>query len=139
MKIIRAILLAAAVAAWVTVPSSLPMAPETTHAQQQAKYFQKLLDGSSALNAAGTIMLGAQTREHTIYVEWSAGVTAGVVTIETAPSNDYAGTWATMQTVSWVSASRVDRFIFTGAFGAVRTRVSTAITNGTVTSYIAAN
>lgn len=140
MKTIRTLLIALVIAAaTVVIPSSLPMAPETAHAQTRAKYFQKLLDGSSALNAAEPIMLGAQTAEHTIYVEWSAGVTAGVVTIETAPSNDYAGTWATMQTVSWVSASRVDRFSFTGAFGAVRTRVSTAITNGTVTTYIAAN
>lgn len=138
MKSIRALLIAAVLAALVVVPSSLPMAPETAHAQQ-ARRFQKLLDAASTINTAAPIMLGAQTREHTIYVEWSAGVTAGVVTIETAPSNDYAGTWATMQTVSWVSASRVDRFSFTGAFGAVRTRVSTAITNGTVTTYIAAN
>jgi hypothetical protein len=140
MKTIRTLLIALVIAAaTVVIPSSLPMAPETAHAQTRAKYFQTLLNAVATDEAAVAIMLGAQTAEHTIYVTWSAGVTAGVVEIETAPSSDYAGTWAAMQTVNWVSESRVDRFSFTGAFGAVRTRISTAIANGTVTTLIAAN
>lgn len=105
----------------------------------RAKYFQKLLDGIAADEASEAITLGAQTKEHTVYIEWGAGVTGGVVEVETAAHRDYAGVWASLSTVNWSAASKVDRFSFTGAFGAVRTRISTAIANGTVTTYIAAN
>lgn len=103
------------------------------------RIYEQLLNGVSALNAAGSCFLGGQTREHTVYIEWSAGVASGGVTVETASHKDYAGTWAPLQVVAFSAASKSDRFSFTGAFGAVRVRVSTVLAGGTVSSTIVAN
>lgn len=71
---------------------------------------------------------------YVIAVEWSAGVDAGVITIEEASATDYSGTWSQVTTVAWVAASSTE-FVHIGpaALAAVRARISTTVTNGTVT------
>ena len=69
-----------------------------------------------------------------VYIEWGAGTSAGVIQIEEAFVSTYAGTWAQLQVVSWAAASVTDAIHLTGVYGAVRTRISTAIVGGTVTT-----
>lgn len=92
-------------------------------------------------NAAATIGSGmmSRCRETAIYIEWSAAVTAGAVVVESAFNEAYAGTWANLATVNWVSATRVDIVQITGVHGALRTRVSTTITGGTVNTWVVCN
>lgn len=91
-----------------------------------------LASAKSASGDGGSISWNSDWREVGIYVEWSAGVTAGVVTIEVASSQDYVGTWASLATINWVAASKVDIVNITGVFGAIRARISTAIVGGTI-------
>jgi hypothetical protein len=70
-----------------------------------------------------------------VYVEWSSGVSAGVVTIEEAYSQNYSGTWSTIGTVTTAAASSTDVYHQTGAFRSLRVRISTAVSGGTVTVY----
>ena len=71
------------------------------------------------------------------YAEWSAGVTAGVVTLEHAAHEDYTGAWEAIGTMSF-SASATNSVKASGLNGSVRTRVSTAVVGGTVTIHMGA-
>ena len=72
-------------------------------------------------------------REHTFYIIGSAGVSAGAVQIETAMSDTYAGTWAPLGAAITVGNNTVQIVQVTGALDWVRARISSNITNGTVT------
>ncbi len=71
-----------------------------------------------------------------IYVTWSAGVTAGVVSFETASSTTYTGTWSSHATVTFSTADTEDTIQTEGVFRAVRTRITTNVTGGTVTTVL---
>lgn len=95
--------------------------------------FQKNLI-SAATTGSGTVT-PAETinrREHTFYIVGSSGVSAGAVQIETAPSAEYAGTWAPLGNAVTVVASTAAVVNVTGAFGAIRARISTTVADGTV-------
>ena len=103
---------------------------------------QTLLSGQSATTAASR-EIGAtfmnQCRETAVYVQWSAGTSAGVVTVESADQAGYSGTWAPLATVTWSAESSESLVQITGVMGAIRTRISTTITGGTVTTYLMCN
>jgi hypothetical protein len=81
---------------------------------------------------------GRITRELAFHVIWSAGVNAGQVKLETAFDTTYAGTWAPIATADFV-ASTVQVVQATGAYRAVRARISTTVTGGTVDVRLDAN
>ena len=68
-----------------------------------------------------------------LYVSWSAGCSAGVLVVETAASASYAGTWAPLATVTWSAASKTDIVQIIAPVEALRVRISTPISGGTVT------
>lgn len=80
-----------------------------------------------------------QCRETAFYVVWSSGTGAGVVVIETAHTSTFAGTWAPLATVSWSTANKQDVVQITGAHAAIRPRISTTVTGGTVDVYAICN
>jgi hypothetical protein len=84
--------------------------------------------GSGSISPADT----NNRREHAFYIIGSAGVAAGAVQIETAHDQAYAGTWAPLGSAVTVTASTQAIVQVTGALLAVRARVSTTITDGTV-------
>jgi len=105
-----------------------------------ARYIdQQLLNAVSALDTAGTVDLTGDPREVTIYVRFNASTTAGAVAVEEAYDASETGTWANIATVSWAAANRVHAVHIPGTSRAVRTRISTAITGGTVSAWIVAN
>lgn len=123
-------------AGWFVVgPVSQPV-----HAQRAAVLSQRLLTAQSALNTAQAVTGSVtQVRELRAYATFGAGTSAGVVTIEGAPVSDYSGTWASLGTLTWSAASKVETLRIEGAHLAVRARISTAIVGGTVTVDIVGN
>lgn len=96
---------------------------------------------SGAATGSATLDNGVMPgcRETAVYVSWGAGTNAGVVTIESAHSSTYAGTWAPQASVTWSAASKEDIIQITGIHGALRTRISTNVTGGTVDTYAVCN
>jgi hypothetical protein len=78
-------------------------------------------------------------RESAIYIQWSAGTGAGGVTVETAHDPNYTGTWAPLATVAWAAASKEDVVQVTGIHAALRARISTTVTGGTVSVFATCN
>ena len=101
-----------------------------------------LLVAQSATSATA-VPVGAaymsRCRETAVYIQWSAGTSAGVVTVESADNQNYAGTWASLGTKTWSAASSEDLVQITGIHGAIRTRISTTITGGTVSTFMLCN
>jgi hypothetical protein len=98
-----------------------------------------LLSGASALDAAKAYQLGGSQREVAVYILFGPGTTAGAVAVESASDPTFAGTWENLVTVAWVAADREHIVQLSGVLRAVRTRISTAIAGGTVTTRIVAN
>ena len=66
----------------------------------------------------------------------SAGVSAGVVTIEWARASGYTGTWAELDAITAGAATTQYGSSTDHISGFVRARISTAITGGTVTVHL---
>lgn len=102
-----------------------------------------MLNAASASNATGTSMgTGTMTRcrEVAIYIQWSSLTSSGGVQVETAHDVNYTGTWAPLgAAVAWSAASKEDVVQITGIHGAIRTRISTVIGGGTVSSWLVCN
>lgn len=97
-----------------------------------------LLNNQTAVSTVGAVTPLANAEQHAFTIDWGLGTSAGAVTIEAAPHKDYAGTWAVLMTVSWPAANQCDLARFTGAFKALRARISTGITTadkGVTVSY----
>ena len=96
-----------------------------------------LINGQSAANTVGLIPKAqvSNVRELAFYVHFGTGTSAGQVVVECAHSIDFTGTWANLATVNWAAANRVHNVAITGVHLAVRVRISTEITGGTVTVY----
>jgi hypothetical protein len=101
---------------------------------------------SLQLNAVATgtgtaVDLGGVMRSLRAYATFAADVSAGVVTIEEAPSTSYAGTWAPIGTLSFVNGGCATLAQAAGGVLAVRARITTTISGGaspTVTVVIVA-
>lgn len=111
------------------------------HAEEVTVTSQHLLTAATATTANAVVGPGfmPRCRETAVYVVWSAGVGAGAVTIESSFDPAYAGTWAPLQVVTQTGASRQDIVQITGAHAALRTRVSTTVTGGTVDTWLVCN
>lgn len=96
-----------------------------------------LLNAKSAADATGIAVIPEQYCglfvASTFYVTFAHGSAAGTVLIESAPSPDYAGTWVTEGTVAWAAEDKAHRVSINAIVGALRARISSAITSGSVT------
>jgi hypothetical protein len=88
---------------------------------------------SAAASGSGTAVYCGSAEHIAIFIEWSAGGSGGVLSIEEARTSSYAGTWSVLATITQAGASQTDVVHMTGAFKAVRARLSTGVTGGTVT------
>lgn len=99
------------------------------------KHHTRIMDAESTDETTSTVLgpaILSSVRDGCFYVTFSAGVTAGVVTLEGAPHDTYSGTWANLATVSWSAADRTHRVNYTGCHACLRARISTAVDGGTV-------
>lgn len=68
---------------------------------------------------------------HQVLLSVPAGVTAGVVQVETSQDDTYAGTWAPVGTTTTVpAASSAAAINFSGIYRFLRVRVTTTISGG---------
>jgi len=61
-------------------------------------------------------------------IQWGVGTTAGVVVVETAPNDAFAGTWFVLKTFTWATPNTIDVAREVGPFNAIRARVTTTVT-----------
>lgn len=110
-------------------------------ATEDSRVDKQLLNAQSGLNTAvvSTATDQLRCRESAVYIIWGAGTSAGAVTIETADNDAYAGVWAALSTVPWTAVSKEDVVQITGIHKSIRTRISTAIVGGTVSTWIVCN
>ena len=94
--------------------------------------FKRVLTDVTTGNATFGSAICCRAKEWCCYAEWGTGTTAGVITVESAPHDAYTGTWQSLGTLTWTAADRIDQLNFTGLHGALRFRVSTPVTGGTV-------
>lgn len=96
-----------------------------------------LINGKTAADTTGIGVMPesicGKFVEATFYVDFDATAAAGTVLIESAPSRNYTGTWVVEGTVNWSAASKAHRVSITALTGAMRARISSAVTSGTVT------
>lgn len=82
-----------------------------------------------------TEKLGLMTSTH--YANWSAGVTEGEVTIETADEPSYTGPWIALQALTFQgSAPKLDSVTIAGTYGAFRHRITIPVVGGSVTTKV---
>ncbi len=101
-----------------------------------------MLSAATTSGTTGTVIgpgFMPRCRESAVYVQWSAGVNAGAVVLESAHDPNYTGTWAPLVTVTQTGTSREDIIQVTGIHAAVRTRVGTGVTGGTVSTWMTCN
>jgi len=79
---------------------------------------------------------------HAFIVKTSVGVSAGVITFETAHVPEYTGVWSPVSASSIITVTVADSetiVFFNGLLTAIRARISTVITGGTISAkYIGA-
>ncbi len=94
-----------------------------------------LIDAQTALATVGVFpeSICGKSVETTIYVAFDDDASAGQVVIESGPFRNYAGTWVNEGTVDFVTAGKAHRVSLTLLTGVIRARISTAISDGTVT------
>jgi hypothetical protein len=109
------------------------------HATEDRRTEQMLLNSVSTGSASAGNQFMTQCRESAVYIIWGAGTSAGAVTIESSYLDTYAGTWAPITTVAWSAASKQDMVQLTGVQMNLRTRVSTTIVGGTVSTWLVCN
>lgn len=99
---------------------------------ERAVVHKKLIENKIAADVAGTIgpAFLSRVRELSFYVVFGTGTASGVITIEAAPHEAYAGTWASLQTVTWSAADKAHHVAITGVHLALRARISTVIGGG---------
>ena len=93
-----------------------------------------LLTAETALDTAGAFpaSLHGQYIEATIYVGFDADSLAGAVVVETCHDPRFTGTWANIATVTWATADTMHYVSVTGIYRALRVRISSDVTSGTV-------
>jgi hypothetical protein len=124
--------------ALIAIMSALVM---RSHATEELSTNLPLLVAQSAATTAVVApqLNNYRCRSFAIYTTWSAGTTAGVVTVETADSDSFAGTWASLGTVNWVAANSQAITNLNGIYMSIRTRISTAVVGGTVSTRLVCN
>jgi len=100
---------------------------------QQAAIVVTTLCSAITTGTCGTIHGPLNGKNVTIYLETSAGVSAGTVVIEEASSDAFAGTWSSIQSFGTTTANASTGIHIPGLFGAARVRISSNIVGGTLT------
>lgn len=90
----------------------------------------KLQSGATATGNGNVHDLKGESAELNFYIVPTGTISGGAVILETAESATYSGTWSALaDAITLVDGTTIHRS-FTGAFQAVRARVSTEVTGG---------
>lgn len=93
------------------------------------------LQDAATTGNGSVVAVAPNARQHKVTITGSAGVGAGKIQIESAPTYDYAGTWNPIAggPITVVVSATIE-VNFDGIYQFIRTRVSTDVTGGTVTT-----
>lgn len=98
------------------------------------------MDAKSALNAVNEVRLSAvelaNCQELTYYIVFSAGVTAGAVQCEESHDDTFTGAWAPNGSPAGFASNTVKTVKVAGVSQAQQVRISTGITDGTVSVWV---
>lgn len=115
---------------------------QTLRGREVVAIQQPLLVAQTALNTSSVLPAGRfrECREATVYVGWSTGTTSGAVAIETAVDETYVGTWAPLATVTYTAGAPKQEIVqLTGTLWGFRTRISTVLAGGNVSTWLVCN
>jgi PKD repeat protein len=102
-------------------------------AAQSPKPTSKVIQ-TAASTGNGSVYSSAGRYEHlTIVIDFSAGGSGGVLSIEEAATSAYAGTWSVVTTVTQTAASAQTAVHVDGVFTNLRARFTSNISGGTAT------
>lgn len=93
--------------------------------------FKGAKEGASATLSADAT---ANYAHRTFYVEWGEGVQAGEVTFESS-RQEFTGKWAREGVIICAQGHSAQRITLTGAYLAIRMRISKPVIGGTVEVY----
>lgn len=129
---------------WATfVAGSLPIAPSPVlHASEQMVAQVTMLNAQSAINTTGTVVgssILSKCRESAIYLIPSISVSAGAIQVESSHDAAFTGTWAPMGSTITLVANTLTIVQITGIHLNLRTRISTGVTLGSVTTIFVCN
>jgi hypothetical protein len=86
---------------------------------------------TTGTGAAVPLTQAMNARRVTAYVAFAPGSTAGVVRLETAHREDYAGVWSTIADVDNNTLTEdADHITIEGPIGALRGRITTPVSGG---------
>jgi len=95
-----------------------------------------LLDAKTAADTTGIGVVPASICGRFVaasfYVYFDHTSAAGTVLIESAPYRNYDGVWVVEGTVNWAAIDKAHRVSVNLLAGAMRARISSAVTSGTV-------
>ena len=128
-----------AVAILLLILTVLALSYTPLRATEDMRTRQAMLTNVTTGNYAMTEPVMTQCRESAVYVIWGAATSAGAVTVESSYDDTYAGTWAPLAVVNWSAVSKQDVVQITGIHMSLRTRVSTTVVGGTVSTYFVCN
>lgn len=98
---------------------------------EQPTFSKRMLTGKSAINETSDVIGPSQAckvRELRFYANFGPGTTAGTVIVEGAPTENFAGTWASLGSMAWSAASKIETLRVEGVHLAFRARLSVAVT-----------
>src|SRR5436309_2775519 len=98
---------------------------------------RKIISGALSLGTTSDAFAVDAFPNLGVQVVSSAGVSAGVITVETSPVFDFAGTWFNVGTVTVSAASTVFNLdLAAKAYGFVRARITTVVVGGTIDCFL---
>lgn len=135
------------VAAWFVVAVFLGAALTIlvpVRAEERPVETLRLLNAASVDETASAAVgpgVTSRCRETGVYVVWGPGVASGVVEVESAHDSAYTGTWASVATAATFSGTAPNQQYVrvAGALLSLRTRISTVVAGGTVSTWFVCN
>jgi hypothetical protein len=100
--------------------------------------FDRVLQQAQASGTGLAVDLNG-VQQLTVYVTGNGAVSAGAVQLETAPNSTYTGTWAALGAAVTVVANAVAVATIQACPKAIRARITTPVTGGTVTVQVVGN
>lgn len=95
-----------------------------------------MLNQASIFNETSEAIAVNVSYTQSILTHWSIGARDGEVIIECADSKSFSGTWAELARIPFSGENKLDLYQHNGPCPFIRTRITKAISGGTVTTKI---
>lgn len=97
-----------------------------------------MLAGAKDYNETSEPIAVNSSYAQSVQVQWGAGATDGEVMVECADVKSFSGTWAELKRLPCTGSNRLDLYEHDGPCVFIRTRISKALSGGTVTTKLQA-